>query len=53
MSVSQQGEIGTMILAPMLTCCILFMPFVLKILYSDSFIDANEYITWGMFGYDV
>lgn len=49
-AVSQQGEIGLMILAPMLTCCIVFMPFVLKILYSDTFLSAWEYILWACLG---
>ena len=44
--VNQQGEIGTMILAPMLTCCLVFMPYVLQLLYSDRFLAANEYISW-------
>lgn len=49
-AVSQQGEIGVMILAPMLTVCLVFMPFVLKILYSDKFLAANEYISWACLG---
>ena len=49
-AVSQQGEIGTMILAPMLTFCLIFMPFVLQILYSDNFLAANEYISWACLG---
>jgi len=49
-AVSQQGEIGTMILAPMLTCCLVFMPFVLQLLYSDQFLSANEYISWACLG---
>lgn len=49
-AVSQQGEIGTMILAPMLTCCLVFMPFVLQLLYSDKFLAANEYISWACLG---
>ncbi len=49
-AVSQQGEIGVMILAPMLTLCLVFMPFVLKILYSDKFFAANEYISWACLG---
>ena len=49
-AVSQQGEIGTMIIAPMLTACLIFMPFVLKILYSDLFLAANEYISWACLG---
>ena len=47
---SQQGEIGTMILAPMLTGCLVFMPFVLELLYSDSFLGANEYVSWACLG---
>lgn len=37
-AVCQQGEIGTMILAPLLTMCLVFMPFVLRIpmeIYSN------------------
>lgn len=49
-AVSQQGEIGAMILGPMLTFCLVFMPFVLQILYSDSFMAANEYVTWACLG---
>ena len=49
-AVSQQGEIGTMILAPMLTGCLVFMPFVLELLYSDSFLAANEYVSWACLG---
>lgn len=49
-AMSQQGEIGVMILAPMLTICLVFMPFVLKILYSDKFLAANEYISWACLG---
>ncbi|MBQ5911593.1 MAG: O-antigen translocase [Bacteroidaceae bacterium] len=49
-AVSQQGEVAVMILAPMLTFCLVFMPFVLKILYSNSFLAANEYISWACLG---
>lgn len=49
-TVSQQGEVGVMILAPMLTFCLVFMPFVLNILYSDRFLAANEYISWACLG---
>lgn len=49
-TVSQQGEIGVMILAPMLTICLVFMPFVLQILYSDQFLGAVEYISWACLG---
>lgn len=49
-AVSQQGEIATMILAPLLTICLVFMPFILKLLYSDRFLAANEYISWACLG---
>lgn len=49
-AVCQQGEIGIMILAPLLTICLVFMPFVLKILYSDEFLAANQYISWACLG---
>ena len=49
-AVSQQGEIGTMIIAPMLTICLVFMPFVLRLLYSEQFLAANEYISWACLG---
>ena len=49
-AVSQQGEIGVMILAPMLTICLVFMPSVIEILYSDKFLAANEYISWACLG---
>lgn len=49
-AVSQQGEIGVMILGPMLSICLIFMPFVLELLYSDKFLSANEYITWACLG---
>lgn len=49
-AVSQQGEIGAMILGPMLTFCLVFMPFVLQILYSNKFLAANDYISWACLG---
>lgn len=49
-AVSQQGEIGSLILAPMLIACLVFMPFMLKILYSDQFLAANIYISWACLG---
>lgn len=49
-AVSQQGEIGVMILAPLLIICLVFMPFMLKMLYSDEFLEANQYISWACVG---
>lgn len=50
MAVCQQGEIGIMILAPLLVICLVFMPFVLRVLYSNDFLAANLYITWACLG---
>lgn len=49
-AVNKQGEIATMIMAPMLAICLVFMPYVLQLLYSDQFLRANEYITWACLG---
>lgn len=48
--INQQGEIATLILGPMLAFCLVFMPFVLRILYSDEFLRAFEYICWACIG---
>lgn len=48
--ICQQGEIGILILAPMLTICIVFMPIVVRILYSDTFLAANGFILWCCLG---
>lgn len=44
--ISQQGEIAIHILAPLLCGCILLMPILLKILYSDKFLDAGPFVLW-------
>lgn len=48
--INQQGEMATLILAPMLSVCLVFMPAILKILYSDDFLKANDYICWASIG---
>lgn len=42
--VNQQGEIATLIMAPLLCACIIFMPVVIRILYSDRFLGANDFV---------
>lgn len=44
--ICKQGEIGVLLLAPLLTLCIVFMPIAIKILYSNTFLAANEFILW-------
>lgn len=47
---NQQAEIGILILAPLLICCIIFIPIVIRILYSDKFLDSAGYIIWACAG---
>lgn len=48
--VNQQGEIGTLIIAPMLMCCITFMPILINLLYSEKFVAANDYVLFAAVG---
>lgn len=48
--VNQQGEIGLLIIAPLLSACIVFMPIMIIILYSHDFLPANNYIQYATIG---
>lgn len=48
--INQQIEIATLIVAPLMVLCIVFMPLVIKILYSDQFLQANTFIIWASAG---
>lgn len=48
--VSQQGEIATLIMAPMLMVCLLIMPFLIQLLYTDKFLPANDFVSWACLG---
>lgn len=48
--VNQQGEIGTLIMAPMLMVCIAFMPIIIELLYSSKFSEANDYVLFTAVG---
>ena len=48
--VNQQAEMGTLIMAPILIACLVFMPIVIWILYSDKFMGAMDYIIWAIPG---
>lgn len=48
--VNQQVEIASLIMAPMLIACLVFMPIVIWILYSDKFLGAIDYIIWAIPG---
>lgn len=42
--INQQGEIASLIMGPMLLICVVFMPIMVRILYSESFLAANDFI---------
>ena len=48
--INQQGEIGILILLPLLLICMVFVPYIVRILYSDEFMPANGYILWACCG---
>ena len=48
--INQQIEIATLIVAPLMVLCIVFMPLVIKILYSNQFLQANVFIIWASAG---
>jgi len=47
---NQQGEVAILIIAPLLLSCMIFMPFIIKLIYSDKFLPATDYILWAVFG---
>ena len=42
--INQQGEIAILILSPLIISCIIFMPFIIRLIYSESFLPANDFI---------
>lgn len=42
--INQQGEVALLILAPLIISCIIFMPFIIRLIYSESFLPANDFI---------
>ena len=48
--INQQGEIGILILLPLLLVCMVFVPYIVQILYSDEFTPASGYILWACCG---
>ncbi len=47
---NQQAEIGLLIIAPLMAFCIVYIPVVVRILYSSKFLGANSYIIWCAMG---
>ena len=49
--INQQSEIAIMIMAPILCVAVVFMPIFIKILYSNEFLPAGDYILWTCVGF--
>lgn len=48
--INQQGEIATLIIAPILLSCMILMPFIVRLIYSEKFLPATDYILWAVLG---
>ena len=48
--VNQQGEVASLLLTPLLLACVIFAPLVVKVLYSDAFVPASDFILYAMMG---
>lgn len=48
--VNQQGEVGALMLSPLLIICIVFMPFIIRLLYSEAFLEAYNFVIFAAFG---
>ncbi len=48
--INQQGEISVLILAPLLALCIIAMPIGIKLLYTNEFLPADNFIKWSCLG---
>lgn len=48
--INQQGEIALLIITPIIISCILLMPFIIKLIYSEEFLPANDYIMFAVSG---
>lgn len=48
--VNRQCEIGILILTPLLSCCLVFTPIVILLLYSKEFSLCNDYVQYAAVG---
>lgn len=48
--INQQAEIAVLIIVPLLLFMIIFIPFIVKILYSNKFLPVIEMMRWAMLG---
>lgn len=48
--INQQGEITVLILAPLVISCIILMPFIVRLIYSEEFLPASNFILYAILG---
>lgn len=48
--INEQGEIGALIMGPLVLLCVVFMPFVIELLYSDAFLSSCNYVILAIIG---
>ncbi len=47
---NEQGEVASLLMTPLVLICIVFMPLILWIIYSEKFLDSNQFIFWAVLG---
>lgn len=48
--INQQGEVAILIISPIIVSCVIFMPFIIRIIYSIDFLPASNYILFAVSG---
>ncbi len=48
--INQQGEIALLIISPLIILCIVYMPLIIRLLYSQKFLLASDYVIWASLG---
>ena len=48
--INQQGETALLILGPLLLGCLVFLPFIIRLIYSSEFLPVFEYVAFAIVG---
>jgi len=48
--INQQGEVAILILAPLVISCMIFLPFIIRIIYSTAFLPVTDFVLWAILG---
>lgn len=49
-TVSQQSIIGVLIIGPLIMAFLIFLPLIIKLLYSAEFLVISDFLTWAILG---